>query len=44
MLLNLKPFLAIVPRLYGPHVTMEQLAQRYGHEFGYWGIYLRTAE
>lgn len=42
MLLNLKPFLAIVPKVYGPDVTMAQLAQRYGDWFGYWGYYLRA--
>lgn len=42
MLLNLKPFLAIVPRVYGPGVTMAQLAERYGDWFGYWGYYLRA--
>ncbi len=43
MLLDLKPFLAVLPRVYGPNETMESLSHRYGVHFGYWGIYLRTA-
>lgn len=42
MMLNLKPFLAIVPKVYGPGVTMAQLSERYGDWFGYWGYYLRV--
>lgn len=43
MLLDLKPFLAILPKAYGPEVTMAQLADYYGDWFGYWGFYMRTA-
>ncbi|MEO8970862.1 MAG: DNA-3-methyladenine glycosylase 2 family protein [Ktedonobacteraceae bacterium] len=43
MLLNLKPFLAILPNVYGNDETMESLSLRYGDWFGYWGYYMRTA-
>jgi len=43
MLLDLKPFPAVLPRVYGPDETMVSLSRRYGRHFGYWGIYLRTA-
>ncbi len=41
MLLDLKPFLKILPQVYGPDATMAQMAKRYGQYFGYWGFYLR---
>ncbi|HVB23278.1 MAG TPA: hypothetical protein VNG51_15155 [Ktedonobacteraceae bacterium] len=43
MLLNMKPFLAILPKVYGKEETMESLSQKYGDWFGYWGYYMRTA-
>ncbi len=43
MLLDLKPFLEALPEVYGPDATMEELAQRYGPWFGYWGFYFRVA-
>jgi len=42
MLLDLKPFLEILPQIYGPDTTMAQMAERYGAYFGYWGFYLRN--
>ncbi len=43
MLLNLKPFLAILPKVYGQDETMESLSRKYGGCFGYWGYYMRVA-
>lgn len=43
MLLNSKPFLAILPKVYGKDETMESLSLKYGDWFGYWGYYMRTA-
>lgn len=42
MLLDLKPFLRIVPKVYGPGTSMAEIGQRYGRYFGYWGVYMRT--
>jgi DNA-3-methyladenine glycosylase II len=42
MLLDLKPFLRIVPKIYGPGTSMAEIGQRYGRYFGYWGVYMRT--
>jgi DNA-3-methyladenine glycosylase II len=44
MPLDMKAFLRILPRVYGPGVTLAQLAARYGDSFGYWGVYVRAAQ
>lgn len=43
MLLNSKPFLTILPKVYGKDETMESLSRKYGDTFGYWGYYMRVA-
>ena len=43
MLLNMKPFLAILPKVYGKDETMANIERIYGRWFGYWGYYMRTA-
>jgi DNA-3-methyladenine glycosylase II len=43
MLLDLKPFLRALPKVYGESATMKQLEERYGRWFGYWGFYFRAA-
>ncbi len=43
MLFDLKPFLKALPEVYGPEATMQQIAERYGPWFGYWGFYFRVA-
>lgn len=43
MLLDLKPFLEALPKVYGSQETMEHLAEQYGSWFGYWGFYFRVA-
>lgn len=43
LLLDMKPFLKILPQLYGPTTTMKELAAYYGDWFGYWGYYTRAA-
>ncbi|HLX39973.1 MAG TPA: hypothetical protein VKR42_05545 [Ktedonobacteraceae bacterium] len=43
MLLNMKPFLAILPKVYGKDETMANIERIYGQWFGYWGYYMRTA-
>ncbi len=43
LLLNMKPFLEILPKVYGPDATMAELADYYGEYVGYWSVYLRAA-
>ena len=42
MAMDLKPFLKIMPEVYGPNVNMKELAAYYGNWFGYWGYYMRV--
>ena len=43
MLLNMKPFLAVLSKVYGKDETMANIERTYGDWFGYWGYYMRTA-
>ena len=43
MLLDLKPFLRLLPQVYDKSTTMAQLQAYYGKWFGYWGIYMRAS-
>lgn len=41
--IDMKPLQDAYKKLYRPGITMQQLEQRYGPFFGYWGFYLRSA-
>ncbi len=43
MLLNMKPFLDVLLKVYGKDETMANIERTYGLWFGYWGYYIRTA-
>ncbi len=43
LLSDMQPFQDALKKLYRSGITMQQLEQRYGLWFGYWGFYLRTA-
>lgn len=43
ILLNMKPFLVALSKVYGKDETMANIERTYGDWFGYWGYYMRTA-
>ncbi|HLJ35119.1 MAG TPA: hypothetical protein VKU38_15810, partial [Ktedonobacteraceae bacterium] len=43
MLLNMKPLLDVLLKMYGKDETMANIERTYGQWFGYWGYYMRTA-
>lgn len=43
MLLNMKPLLDVLLKIYGKDETMANIERTYGQWFGYWGYYMRTA-